>query len=74
MGYNRAGHEAKLRLRRRRKDERRLALKEAAKAPAAPVKPGVAAKVKQAAATTAAVAKGVVEGVKEGLKSERPKK
>jgi hypothetical protein len=70
MGYNRAGQKAKLKVRRRRKDERRLALK------AAPTKPagGVVAKVKQAVATTAAVAKGVVEGVKEGLKSERPKK
>ncbi len=73
MGYNRAGYAAKQRLRRRRKDERRLALKTVAKiTPIA--KPGVVAKVKQAAATAAAVATGVVEGVKEGLKSERPGK
>jgi hypothetical protein len=73
MGYNRAGQRAKVKLRRTRKDARRIALKATgAKAPVA--KPGVAAKVKQAVATTAAVAKGVVEGVKEGLKSERAKK
>jgi hypothetical protein len=34
MGYNRAGHRVKLRERRRRKDERRLALKAASKPPA----------------------------------------
>jgi hypothetical protein len=67
MGYNRAGQRAKVKLRRQRKDERRLALKTAPPKPAA----GVTSKVKQAATTVAAVAKGVVEGVKEGLKSER---
>jgi hypothetical protein len=72
MGYNRAGTKAKLKVRRRRKEERRLALK------AAPVAPkpatGTVAKVKRAATTVAAVAKGVVEGVKEGLASKRPGK
>jgi hypothetical protein len=70
MGYNRAGQRAKVKVRRQRKDARRLALK-AAGGKTPPPKPGIVAKVKQAAATTAAVAKGVVEGVKEGLKSER---
>ena len=70
MGYNRAGQRAKVKVRRTRKDARRLALKAAAAKPAG----GVVAKVKQAATTAAAVAKGVVEGVKEGLTAERPKK
>jgi hypothetical protein len=70
MGYNRAGQRAKVKLRRRRKEERRLALKSHSTTPAAT---GVVDKVKRAATTAKTVAKAAVEGFKEGLAAKKKK-
>ena len=70
MGYNRAGQRAKVKLRRRRKEARRLALKSNTPQPAAG---GVLEKVKRAATTAKTVAKAAVEGFKEGLASGKKK-
>jgi hypothetical protein len=69
MGYNRAGQRAKVKLRRRRKEARRLALKSNPAKPAA----GVVDKVKRAATTAKTVAKAAVEGFKEGLAAGKKK-
>ena len=68
MGYNRAGQRAKVKLRRRRKEARRLALKSNGATPAAT---GVVEKVKRAATTAKTVTKAAVKGFKEGLASKK---
>jgi hypothetical protein len=66
MGYNRAGNRAKQKVRRRKKEQRRLAAKPAPTRPAgSKTTGGVAAKVKP---TAAAAVGGVMAGVKEGPK------
>jgi hypothetical protein len=71
MGYNRAGYRAKQKLRRRRKDERRLAKKGEAPAQS----PGLLGTVKRVAKhVTAAVEAGVgkVKGAGTGTGGKKP--
>ena len=71
MGYNRAGYRAKQKLRRRRKDERRLAKKGEAPAQS----PGLLGTVKRAAKRVAAAVEQGAERVKDAVtgKGKGPK-